>query len=138
MDYGKHKFQAEKKAKQTKKKQASIGDVKEIKMSVNIDIGDYNTRLKHTISFLEKQKKVKLNITLRGREMQFKDRALGLAERFLDDLMEDGHADTPVKMIGRSIIIYIAPGPDKKRIKNRKEQEELEENAQDSSELQDS
>lgn len=117
LDYGKHKFDEAKKAKQKKKQTTS--SVKEIKMRYKIDIGDYNTRLKQSKKFLEKGHKVKLNIVLRGREIQHKNLALDLAEKFLNDLMEEGHSDTPVKMIGRSLILYISPGPDKQRIKKR-------------------
>ncbi len=137
LDYGKHKFQEEKKTKLTKKKQSNLGEVKELKMGINIDIGDYNTRHKHAVKFLELQKKVKLNIMLKGREMQHKDRAIDLANRFLNDLMDIGHTDAPIKMVGRSCVIYIHPGPDKARIKKRKE-EEQQKDAENGSELKDS
>lgn len=130
LDYGKYKFEQNKKEKGQKKAQ-SANDYKEIKMRYNIDIGDYNTRLNHSKKFLSKQKKVKLNITLRGREMQHSHLAKGLAERFLNDLMEEGHAEgVPDKMTGRSIIVYINPGPDQVRIKKR--------DAENTTELEDS
>lgn len=66
LDYGKYKFQQSKKEKTTKKN--ASGDYKEIKMRYNIDIGDYNTRIQHSKKFLEKGKRVKLNITLRDRK----------------------------------------------------------------------
>ncbi|MDA0771718.1 MAG: translation initiation factor IF-3 [Cyanobacteria bacterium] len=118
-DYGKYKFEQNKREKGQKKKQTG-GDSKEIKMRYNIDIGDYNTRVSHARNFLEKQKRVKLNITLRGREIQHSSLAKALADRFLEDLMEVGTADgVPDKMTGRSIIVYIIPTPDKVRIKKR-------------------
>lgn len=122
LDYGKYKFEQSKKEKTVKKQ--SGGDYKEIKMGYNIDVGDYNTRINHSKKFLDKGKRVKLNITLKGREMQHADRAKLLAERFLNDLMDHGTGDpVPDRMTGRSIIVYIVPGPDKARIKKRKEEE---------------
>jgi len=129
LDYGKYKYEQSKKEKGQKKN--SGGELKEIKMHYNIGIGDYNTRLKQTKDFLAKAKNVKLNITLRGREMQHSELAKKLAERFLEDLMHEGHADTgvPDRMQGRSIILFIHPGPDKVRVKRAKEKKELEDAA---------
>lgn len=121
VDYGKYKFEQNKKEKGQKKKQHG-GDCKELKMHYNIGIGDYNTRINQAKKFLEKALRVKLNITLRGREIQHANLAKALADRFLEDLMDFGTADgIPNKMIGKSIIIYIIPGPDKQRIKRRQE-----------------
>lgn len=142
-DYGRHKFEQSKKEKSQKKKQTG-GDSKEIKMRYNIDIGDYNTRVLHARNFLVKQKRVKLNITLRGREIQHSSLAKTLALRFLDDLMDVGTADgVPDKMTGRSIIVYIIPGPDKTRIKKRdallaKQEMGEEQDVEDHAELQNS
>ena len=134
LDYGKYKFELSKKEKSTKKQ--SGGDYKEIKMGYNIDVGDYNTRVNHSKKFLGMGKRVKLNITLKGREVQHADRARQLAERFLNDVMDEGVGDpVPQRMTGRSIIVYIIPGPDKVRIKKRKEElaakeaEDIERNA---------
>jgi translation initiation factor IF-3 len=116
LDYGKYKFEQNKKEKH--KKKHSAGELKEIKMHYNIDIGDYNTRLQQAKKFLEKGKRVKLNITLRGREVQHSALAIGLSERFLNDLMREGHAEhAPDKIMGKSVIALIIPGPDKERIK---------------------
>jgi translation initiation factor IF-3 len=125
LDYGKYKFEQSKKEKQQKKKQGG-SDYKEIKMRYNIDIGDYKTRLAQAKKFIEKGLKVKLNITLRGREIQHSHLAKELAEKFLLDLMNVGHAETnPDKVSGRSIITFILPGPDKARIKKQDEASKL-------------
>ncbi len=128
MDYGKYKYEQSKKEKGQKK---SGGDSKEIKMHYNIGIGDYNTRLKQTKDFLAKAKNIKLNITLRGREMQHSELAKKLAERYLEDLMHEGHSDSgvPDRMQGRSIILFVHPGPDKVRVKRAKEKKELQDAA---------
>lgn len=139
MDYGKYKFELSKKEKSQKKKQ-NANDFKEIKMRYNIDIGDYNTRLSHAKKFLEKGKRVKLNITLRGREMQHKHLAFELAQRFVNDLVYDGHSEGDFgKMTGRSMIVFIIPGPDKNKIKEiEKSKKEQEENAENNSESENS
>ena len=134
LDYGKHKFEQSKKEKGTKKKQGS--DYKEVKMGYNIDIGDYNTRLKRAKEFLEKGLKVKLNITLKGREMQHIGRAKDKARKFIDDCMDYGAGEpVPDRIAGRSIVVFILPGADKVKVKKRQEDEakkEFEENAKDS------
>lgn len=137
LDYGKYKFEKNKKEKGTKKKKSG-SDYKEIKMRYNIDIGDYNTKLNHSIKFIEKGKKIKLNITLRGREIQHGNLAVEMAKRFLDDVCEIGHTDTPdrIRLTGRSVILFIHPGPDKERVRIKKEKEEKD--AEDNPELEDS
>lgn len=142
LDYGKYKFEQSKKDKGTKKKQTG-SDSKEIKMGYNIDIGDYNTRVSRAKGFLDKGKRVKLNITLRGREIQHSKLAKELALKFIEDVMEHGTADSiPDKMSGRSVIVYIVPGADKTRIKKKQEElkrlEEEEANAKDTTQLQNS
>ena len=87
MDYGKYKFEAEKKAKEAKKKQHTV-ELKEVKMRYKIDIHDYNVRIKNTKKFIEAGNKVKVVIMLRGREMQHKALALELMERFKNDISE--------------------------------------------------
>jgi len=129
VDYGKYKFEQSKKDKGSKKKQS--GEAKEIKMGYNIGIGDYNTRIKHSKEFLDKGKRVKLNITLKGREIQHSELAKKLALRFIDDLMDHGTAEAvPERMVGRSYIVYIVPGADKVRVKKRKELLEMQEQEQ--------
>jgi translation initiation factor IF-3 len=140
LDYGKYKFELSKKEKGQKKKQSG-GESKEIKMRYNIDIGDYNTRIDHAKKFLAKSKRVKLNITLRGREIQHSSLAIVLAKRFVEDLIEYGTIDgTADKMTGRSIIVYIVPGADKQKIKKKQEEAARQEknNVENSPELQDS
>ena len=106
-------------------------------MRYKIDIGDYNTRLKQATKFIEKGNKVKLNIFLRGREIQHKHLAEDLANRFLNDVAEIGHSEAPVKMIGRSLIIYVTPGPDKNRLEKLQKLKEQEENAENTTQLKD-
>ena len=138
LDYGKFKFELSKKEKTQKKKQNS-NEFKEIKLRYNIDIGDYNTRLNQAKKFLDKGKRVKLNITLRGREMQHQNLAQDLARRFLNDLVYEGHPEGDVgKMTGRSMIVFIIPGPDKTKIKEIEKAKKEQEDAENDSESEDS
>ncbi len=137
LDYGKYKFEQNKKDKGHKK--TTAGSFKEIKMGYNIAIGDYNTRVEHSKKFLEKGHKVKLNITLKGREVQHVQLAKDLAQRFVDDLIEYGTSEPiPDRMVGRSIILFVNPGADKVKLKKRQQEQELREaeaNAKDNTQL---
>jgi translation initiation factor IF-3 len=85
MDYGKFKFEAEKKAREAKKKQHTV-NIKEIKFGIRIDDHDYGVKLNRARKFLDAGDKVKTTIRLRGREIQHVDLAFQLAQRFVDDL----------------------------------------------------
>lgn len=85
LDYGKYKFQAEKKAKEAKKKQHTVA-LKEVKMRYKIDVHDYNVRIKNIKRFITAGNKVKVVIMLRGREIQHSDLAMNLMERVQNDI----------------------------------------------------
>lgn len=109
LDYGKYKYEVEKRAKEARKKQKTV-EVKEIKIRYKIDTHDYQVRIKNIKKFLADGNKVKIVVMLRGREMQHSELAFSLAERFLEDLKD-------VKMTverkpsaeGRNIITILAP-----------------------------
>ena len=88
LNYGKYKYELEKKAKEAKKKQHVV-DVKEVKVRYKIDTHDYEVRLKNIRKFISQGNKVKIVVMLRGREMQHSHLAIELAERFINDLSED-------------------------------------------------
>ena len=109
LDYGKYKFEAEKKAKEAKKKQHSV-EVKEMKFRYNIDIHDYNVRLKNIKKFIEAGNKVKVVVMLRGREMQHSNLAFDLSSRLLRDLTDFPHlVDKNPSMEGKNLIMFLAP-----------------------------
>lgn len=89
MDYGKFKFEREKREREAKKKQHVIS-IKEVKLGIRIDENDYNVKLNRAKKFLAGGDKVKFTIRLRGREVQHRDLAIALAERVKTDLAEDG------------------------------------------------
>lgn len=109
LNYGKYKYELEKKAKEAKKKQRIV-EIKEIKVRYKIDTHDYEVRLKNIRKFISQGNKVKIVVMLRGREMQHSHLAVELAERFLKDLENDGITVEKKPMIeGRNITAWIAP-----------------------------
>ena len=110
MNYGKFKYEQEKKAKEAKKKQHTV-EVKEVKIRYKIDVHDYNVRIKNIKKFISQGNKVKIVIMLRGREMQHTELAFNLAQRFLTDLENDPiNVEKKPALEGRNVIIILAPG----------------------------
>ena len=85
LNYGKYKYELEKRAKEAKKKQHTV-DVKEIKIRYKIDTHDYQVRIKSIEKFIAQGNKVKIVVMLRGREMQHSNLAFDLANKFVKDL----------------------------------------------------
>jgi bacterial translation initiation factor 3 (bIF-3) len=110
LDYGRHKFEQEKKARESKRKQ-HVQDVKEIKMRYKIEDHDFQVKLKHAQKFLTDGDKIKVVIVLRGREMQHSDMAIDLMNRFAEDLKDLGAMDREPKMEGKSVIMILNPLP---------------------------
>ncbi len=109
MNYGKYKYEMEKKAKEAKKKQHTV-EIKEIKIRYKIDTHDYNVRIKNIKKFIAQGDKVKIVIMLRGREMQHTELAFDLAKRFLSDLEgEPINIEKKPGMEGRNLIIILSP-----------------------------
>ncbi len=109
MDYGKYKFEAEKKAKEAKKRQHTV-EVKEVKMRYKIDIHDYNVRIKNIKKFIEAGNKVKVVIMLRGREMQHKDLAFNLMQRVKTNLDEfKCTIEKEPGMEGSNLVMIVTP-----------------------------
>ncbi len=109
LNYGKYKFEAEKKAKEAKKKQKVV-EIKEIKLRYKIDTHDYQVRLKSIKKFLEDGNKVKVVVMLRGREMQHSHLAFDLANRVVADLAEFPHTiEREPSLEGKNLITIFAP-----------------------------
>lgn len=109
MNYGKYKYEMEKKAKEAKKKQHTV-EVKEIKIRYKIDVHDYNVRIKNIKKFISQGDKVKIVIMLRGREMQHTELAFDLANRFIADLENEPiNVEKKPSLEGRNLIIILAP-----------------------------
>jgi translation initiation factor IF-3 len=109
LDYGKYKFETEKKAKEAKKKQHTV-DVKEIKMRYKIDSHDYDVRIKNIKKFIAAGNKVKVVVMLKGREFQHSKLAYNLAERVKNDMVDTPHIiERPPLMEGKNIIMILGP-----------------------------
>ena len=108
MDYGKYKFEQQKREKEARKNQKTI-EVKEVRMSLNIDVHDFNTKVKNANKFLKSGDKVKASVRFRGREMAHTSLGNDLLEKFLNACAEFGVADKPPKMEGRSMAVILSP-----------------------------
>lgn len=130
MDYGKFKYDQAIKAKQARKNQSKI-ETKEMKFRPKIDVGDYTTKKKHVLRFLDAGNKVKITIMFRGREMAHPEQGLAILERLADDLKDQAVIETQPKMEGRNMHMLIAPLPAaaKKKKDNEKKEEGKDSNA---------
>ncbi len=108
MDYGKYKFELEKKAREAKKKQHTA-DVKEVKMRYKIEEHDYNVRVTQAERFLKSGDKVKATITFRGREIQHSDLAEELLKRMATDLQAVAEVQQLPKKEGRNMMMLLSP-----------------------------
>jgi len=129
IDYGKFKYDQQKKANEAKKKQVQA-QLKEIQLRPNIESHDLETKLKRVYKFLEQGDKVKMLMQFRGREMAYRDAGLEKFKNILEGICEYGATiESPPKIMGNRIITIMAP--DKKvldkREKERKTSESLEE-----------
>jgi len=108
LDYGKYKFEAQKKAAEARKKQKII-EVKEIKLRPNIDDNDYNVKMRSARRFLEEGDKVKVTMRFRGREMAHQDLGMNVLVRVRDELDELAKVEQMPKLEGRQMIMVLAP-----------------------------
>ncbi len=108
LDFGKFKYEAQKKKNEAKKKQKVI-EVKEIKMRPNIDDHDYQTKMRSVNRFLEDGDKVKLTMRFRGREMAHQDIGLNVLKRVQDDLGELAKIEAHPRLEGRQMVMVVAP-----------------------------
>jgi translation initiation factor IF-3 len=109
MDYGKFKYQEQKKAAEAKSKQKVI-EVKEIKFRPGTDDGDYNIKLRNIRRFLEDGDKCKITLRFRGREITHQEIGLALLQRMRDELGDSILVEQFPKLEGRQMIMMIAPG----------------------------
>jgi translation initiation factor IF-3 len=108
MDYGKFKFEEQKKRQAARKKQKQI-QVKEIKFRPGTDIGDYNVKLRNLTKFLVEGDKVKITLRFRGREMAHQELGRDLLSRVETDLQELGTVEQFPKMEGRQMVMVMSP-----------------------------
>ena len=108
MDYGKYRFEQAKKEKEARKNQRQV-ETKEIRLSLNIDVADFNTKARHAIRFLQEGNKVKVSIRFRGREMGHPEIGTEIMNRFAEACIEAAVVEKPSKMEGRHMLMFLAP-----------------------------
>ena len=107
IDYGKYHYEMVRREKEAKKKQKTI-EVKEVRMSPNIDVNDLNTKAAAARKFLEKGNKVKVSLRFRGREMAHMQASRHILEEFAANLSDIAQIDKPVKQEGRMLTIFLS------------------------------
>lgn len=121
MDYGKFKYQEQKKAAEAKSKQKVI-EVKEIKFRPGTDDGDYNVKMRNIRRFLEEGDKCKITLRFRGREITHQELGLALLSRIRDELGDSIVVEQFPKLEGRQMIMMIAPGRKKPGASSRQDE----------------
>lgn len=114
MDYGKFKYDQEKKIKQ-QKKNSTATKVKELKFHANVDTHDYETKVRHARDFLSEGNRVKCSLFFRGREGAHQELGFEVMNRVLEDLKDLAVAEQPPRLLGRSIIMLLTPKPSVKQ-----------------------
>ena len=108
MDYGKFRFEQSKKEKEARKNQHVV-EIKEIRMSPSIDVGDFNTKLKNAQKFIADGNRVKVSVRFRGREMAHTDIGRDLLKKFAELCSEVATLDKAAKLEGRNMSMFLSP-----------------------------
>jgi translation initiation factor IF-3 len=108
MDFGKFKYETQKKEAEARKKQKII-EIKEVKFRPNTDTHDYEVKMRNVIRFLEDGEKVKVTLRFRGREMAHQDLGRILLDRVADDVKELGKVESMPRVEGRQMVMMIGP-----------------------------
>jgi len=123
MDYGKFRFEKEKKEKENRKKQ-QITELKELQLTCSIGDHDFDTKVNHANRFLNDGNRVKIVVKFKGREMAHTERGTALTDRFAEAVSETGMVEKPAKLDGRNMIMILAP----KKVSAKKEKTEKTDN----------
>ncbi len=108
VDYSKYRYEQKRKEKEQKKKQKVI-EVKEVRLSPNIDTNDLNTKISAARRFLEKGNKIKVNLRFRGRELSRMSQSVHILEDFAAELSDIAAIDRQPKAEGRSLVLILSP-----------------------------
>ena len=112
IDYGKYRFEQAKREKEARKNQRVV-EIKEVRLSLNIDTHDFETKKNHALRFISEGNKVKASIRFRGREMGHPELGLEIMRRFADAMSEVANVEKPAKLEGRTMLMFLAPKPAK-------------------------
>ena len=110
IDYGKYRFEQAKREKEAKKNQRVV-ETKEIRLSLNIDTHDFETKQNHATRFIGEGNKVKVSIRFRGREMGHPELGADIMKRFAEALADVANVEKPAKLEGRNMLMFLAPKP---------------------------
>ena len=108
IDYGKYRYELSRKEKEARKNQ-HIVDIKEVRLSLNIDTHDFNTKLRNAQKFFAHGDKVKVSIRFRGREMGHAEYGYDTMQRFAEACQEVASIEKPAKLEGRQMLMFLAP-----------------------------
>ena len=112
IDYGKFRFEQAKREKEARKNQRVV-EIKEVRLSLNIDTHDFETKVGHAVRFLKGGDKVKVSIRFRGREMGHPEQGYEVMKRFAESLADVANVEKPAKMEGRNMLMFLASKPAK-------------------------
>ena len=112
MDYGKFRFEQARREKERRKNQKVV-DIKEVRLSLNIDTHDFNTKLNQALKFIAKGDKVKVSIRFRGRELGHPELGMAVMKDFAEACTEAAVVEKQPKLEGRSMLMFLAPKPAK-------------------------
>jgi translation initiation factor IF-3 len=108
LDFGKYKYQAQKKAAEARKKQRTV-EIKEIKMRPNIDTHDYDVKMRSILRFFEEGDKVKVTLRFRGREMAHQELGAQVLDRVKQDTLTVAKVESEPRIEGRQMVMVLAP-----------------------------
>lgn len=108
LDYGKYRFEMSKREKESKKNQRTV-EIKEVRLSVNIDTHDFDTKVAHAHRFVKSGNKVKVSIRFRGREMGHPEIGFDIMKRFAESCSEFASVERPAKLDGKCMLMFLAP-----------------------------
>ncbi len=108
IDFGKFKYEQQKREKIQKKNQ-QVSTLKEIRLHPNTDVHDFDFKVKHAINFIEEGNKVKVVVMFKGREMAYTEQGEELLKKFVEQLEDISKIETPIKMEGRNMSTILVP-----------------------------
>lgn len=110
IDYGKFRFEQSKREKEQRKNQRTV-EIKEVRLSLNIDTHDFETKRNHAVRFIGEGNKVKASIRFRGREMGHPELGQAIMRRFAESMADVANVEKPPKLEGRTMLMFLAPKP---------------------------
>lgn len=112
IDFGKFKYEQQKREKIQKKNQA-VSVLKEIRLHPNTDVHDFEFKAKHAVNFIEEGNKVKVSVVFKGREMAYTEQGQEILEKFVEKLTNIAKVESPIKLEGKNMTTILVPLPKK-------------------------